>query len=82
MKYALALIGLIAFISPASAQSMYRTQDAAQNHCPGDTVVWLDIKAGVYYLQGDHSYGNAGNGGYVCRHDASAAGDKKADNGQ
>jgi hypothetical protein len=78
MRIALVLIGLIAFVSPASAQAMFRTEAAAQNHCLGDTVVWLDIAAGVYYPHGSPAYGTAGNGGYVCRHDATAAGDREA----
>jgi hypothetical protein len=81
MKFALVLIGLIALVSPASAQAMFRTQAAAQNNCPGDTVVWLDISAGVFYLPGNPSYGKTSNSGYVCRRDAAAAGNREAPSG-
>jgi hypothetical protein len=52
----------------------FTTQDAAQAHCPQDTVVWLDSDSGIYYLQGDAAFGKANPGAYVCQKDADGAG--------
>jgi hypothetical protein len=48
----------------------FRTQDQAQRHCPGDTVVWLDFTKGKYYSNGQTLYGRGLNGSYVCREEA------------
>jgi hypothetical protein len=48
----------------------FRTQDQAQRHCPGDTVVWLDFTKGKYYSKGQALYGRGLNGSYVCREEA------------
>ena len=48
----------------------FRTQDQAQRHCPGDTVVWLDFSKGKYYSKSQKLYGRGLNGSYVCREEA------------
>lgn len=73
-------LSLMAF--PAMALSMYQSQDAAQDHCPSDTVVWLNTHSGVYHFQGERWYGRTKNGAYVCEKDADAAGDRATENGQ
>jgi hypothetical protein len=52
----------------------FRTEQQAQEHCPGDTVVWLDVQNGAYYLKGHGSYGQAAGGRYACRAEAESAG--------
>jgi hypothetical protein len=52
----------------------FRTEQQAQQHCPGDTVVWLDIQNAAYYVKGHGSYGGAPGGRYACRGEADAAG--------
>ena len=52
--------------------TLYKTVDAAA--CAGDTTVWLDPAAHVYYLRGDKSFGKTKTGGYNCRRQADAAG--------
>ena len=60
----------------------FNTEQAAQQHCPKDVVVWLNIKSGIYHLQGERWYGNTKNGAYVCKVEADQAGDRETGNGQ
>ena len=52
----------------------FRTEQQAQQHCPDDTVVWLDLQNAAYYLKGNGSYGRTGAGRYACQGEADAAG--------
>jgi hypothetical protein len=52
----------------------FRTEQQAQEHCPGDTVVWLDLENAAYYLKGNGSYGKTPTGRYACQGEADAAG--------
>jgi hypothetical protein len=52
----------------------FRTEQQAQQHCPGDTVVWLDIQNAAYYVKGQGSYGRTTTGRYACQSEADAAG--------
>jgi hypothetical protein len=57
-----------------AALPTFPTQAAAQAHCPQDTVVWVDTDSGVYFFQGDKSFGQAQPGAYACEKDADGAG--------
>ncbi|MBW7967373.1 hypothetical protein [Bradyrhizobium sp. BR 10261] len=66
-----ALSGAIIFGVGAKAVSAtpltpFRYEDQAQRHCPGDKVVWLDFKKGVYYRKGQRLYGHGFDGSFVC----------------
>ena len=52
----------------------FRTEQQAQEHCPKDTIVWLDPQSGMYQLKGHGSYGLSGAGRYACRDEAERAG--------
>jgi len=52
----------------------FRTEQQAQEHCPKDTVVWVDPQTGGYHLNTSPSYGHAGAGRYACRREAELAG--------
>jgi hypothetical protein len=52
----------------------FRTEQQAQEHCPKDTVVWVDPQSGGYHLNTSPSYGHAGAGRYACRREAELAG--------
>jgi len=67
----------LAFAACAHAPEVlvaFRTEQQAQEHCPKDTVVWVDPQSGGYYLNTSPSYGNAGAGRYACRREAQSAG--------
>jgi hypothetical protein len=61
---------------------MFDTEAGAQAHCPRDVVVWLNTNSGVYHEKGMRWYGRTKHGGYVCRREADAAGDRDTRNGQ
>jgi hypothetical protein len=35
-----------------SSVSQFSTEAAAQRHCPGDTVVWLNTYSGIWHYRG------------------------------
>ena len=68
---------LLAFAACAHAPEVlvaFRTEQQAQEHCPKDTVVWVDPQSGGYHLNTSPSYGSAGAGRYACRGEAELAG--------
>jgi len=60
----------------------FHTEQAAQRHCPNDTVVWVNTETGIYHLKGERWYGATKQGAYVCRREADAEGDRLTRNGQ
>ena len=67
----------LAFAACAQAPEVlvaFRTEQQAREHCPKDTVVWVDPQTGEYYLNTSPSYGHAGTGRYACRREAELAG--------
>lgn len=52
----------------------FRTEQQAQQHCPSDTVVWLDPQSGIYQAKGHGSYGRSAAGRYACLGEAKRAG--------
>jgi len=73
---------LLCLASPAAAQALYQTQDAAEHACPKDTVVWLNTRSDIYHFQGERWYDNTDEGACVCKKDADANGDQATENGQ
>jgi hypothetical protein len=52
----------------------FRTEQQAQDHCPDDTVIWLDPVNGIYYVKGHQSYGRTDSGRYACHAEVDRAG--------
>ena len=51
-----------------SAQlTLFGTELQAQQHCPNDTVVWLDFQKRIYYVAGQRLYAQGRMGTFVCR---------------
>lgn len=50
--------------------------------CPGDRVVWVNTKSGVYHLEGERWFGRTKRGAYECEKAAQAEGDRETRNGQ
>ena len=69
----LAAILAAAGAADAAAQaplSLFPSAAQAQHHCPNDSVVWLDFKKRIYYLQGQRLYARGRTATYVCREEA------------
>ena len=77
-----ALVGVVAFagaavaLSPNAPLSTFPSEAQAQQHCPGETIVWLNLPTGVYHYKGQRWYGNTTPGAFVCRREADQAGDR------
>jgi|SRR5689334_17925280 hypothetical protein len=54
----------------AGVLALFRYEHQAHQHCPTDTVVWLDFKKGKYYGPGQKLYGSGFHGSFVCREEA------------
>jgi hypothetical protein len=73
---------VLASAAPALALALFQSEAQAQQHCPSDVVVWLNLPTGIYHLKGQRWYGNTKRGAYVCREEADAAGDRETRNGE
>ena len=84
ISFVVAILLTIAGAAPVLAQDVqqFQTKQQAQEHCPQDTVVWLNTNSGVYHFQGQRWYGNTKSGAYVCEKDADRGGDRATRNGQ
>jgi hypothetical protein len=78
----LLLPGAVLAQRPAAPLPTFPTEQQAQQHCPSDTVVWLNLPTGIYHFQGQRWYGNTKSGAYVCQVEADRAGDRASQNGQ
>ena len=50
--------------------------------CPGDQVVWVNTRSGVYHYQGERYFGSTQEGKFICERDAKREGDRATRNGQ
>jgi hypothetical protein len=83
----LAVLLSVLYFRPLIAYSagdltLFSTEEKAQEHCPKDTVVWLNLPTGIYHFKGERWYGNTKNGAFVCEQEAEKAGDRATRNGQ
>lgn len=84
MKKILALLFLAMCIinfTYADGLVLFTSEGKAQNHCPDDVVVWLNLPTGIWHAQGTRWYGNTKNGSFVCRSEAADSGDRASMNG-
>jgi len=58
--------------------TLFQIAAQAQQHCPNDTVVWLDLKRRVYYLPGQRQYGRGRTALFVCRDEARRSGNRRS----
>lgn len=56
----------------------FRYEDLAQQHCPKDTVVWLDFRKRVYYSRQQRRYAQGFDGSFVCRSEARSNGYRRS----
>jgi hypothetical protein len=46
----------------------------AQQHCPKDVVIWLNLPTMVWHYKGQRWYANTKHGAFACEKEAGAAG--------
>jgi hypothetical protein len=58
----------------------YQAEAQAKAHCPGDTVVWVNLDSKIYHFSGHKDYGNTKQGAYMCERETAAEGYRAAKN--
>ena len=53
-----------------SSVPQFPTEQAAQRHCPGDTVVWLNTYSGIWHYKGAKYWMNTKYGAFACEKEA------------
>ncbi len=76
----LIVLGLL--IGPASYAQTPTHTPPAQLSCPGDRMVWVNTRSGVYHYKGERYFGSTKEGKFVCEKDALREGDRATRNGQ
>lgn len=66
----MAMLGIAGATENAVALTLFRSELQAQQHCPDDSVVWLDFKKRIYYLPSQKQYARGRSGTFVCRGEA------------
>jgi ABC-type sugar transport system substrate-binding protein len=66
----------------AAAVLLFQSETAAMQHCPADTVVWVNTPTGVYHFKGQRWYANTKHGAFVCQKEGDKAGYRATKNGQ
>jgi hypothetical protein len=74
-------VGLLLEAGPSYAQTPVHNLPAGMS-CPGDKVVWVNTRSGVYHFQGERYFGSTQQGKFICEHDADREGDRPTRNGQ
>ena len=74
----------VLWIGLADARSPYAPDSPAPSAqtCPRDSVVWVNMRSGIYHLPGMRWYGRTAQGEYMCRAAADKAGYRSTHNGQ
>ena len=65
--------------SPTGA-NQFASESQAKAHCPGDTVVWVNLSSKIYHYSGHKDYGTTKRGAYMCERDTAASGVRAAKN--
>ena len=80
------VIALLLFSPPigmagAAGVQLSTAETEAQQHCPADTVVWVNTPTGIYHFKGMRWYGATIRGAYVCQKEGDQAGYRATRNG-
>jgi hypothetical protein len=79
------LVGLLlglALAFPALGLETFTSESQAQQHCPADTVVWLNLPTKIWHYKGERWYARTKSGTFACEKEAAASGARGTRNGQ
>jgi hypothetical protein len=78
------LVVSLALAVPAfgSPPPTFPNESQAQQHCPKDVVVWLNLPTMIWHYKGQRWYANTIHGAFACKEEAAAAGARGTRNGQ
>ena len=83
MRHFLAVLAASCLLMAASAEAQTPRHDPpAGKTCPGDRLVWVNTRSGVYHFQGERYFGSTKEGKFICQHDADGEGDRATRSGQ
>jgi hypothetical protein len=68
------IAGGSAAAAPLTPTQRFEFEQWAQNHCPADTVVWVNARSEIYNSSASRWYGRTAGGAYVCKLEAEKAG--------
>ena len=82
VTYAAAAAGIFLITSSVLlAQTPTHTPPGGMT-CPGDKLVWVNTRSGIYHFQGERYFGSTKQGKFMCERDADKEGDRPTHNGQ
>jgi hypothetical protein len=64
------MVSLVGGAALGQGMHTFKTEKAAQRHCPADTVVWVNTSSANYHFKGDQWYGRTQRGSYACKVEA------------
>jgi hypothetical protein len=81
-KVVASLVLSLALVVPAFALETFTDEAKAQQHCPKDVVVWLNLPTMIWHYKGQRWYARTQHGAFACEKEAGAAGARGTRNGQ
>jgi hypothetical protein len=81
-RWLLAGAALLPFLSTAALAQSPQHTPPPRLQCPGDRVVWVNTKSGIYHFKGERYFGSTQTGKFMCQKTADAEGDRPTRNGQ
>jgi len=60
--------------------NQFTSESQAKAHCPGDTVVWVNLDSHIYHFQSSRNFGKTKSGVFMCEKEADSAGNRAAKN--
>ncbi len=78
------MLGLAAASAGAAisiAQTPQHTPPANLS-CPGDKVVWVNTRSGIYHFRGERYFGSTIEGEFMCEREADRHGDRPTRSGR
>jgi hypothetical protein len=79
------LAGLVLSLTltiPAFALETFSDEAKAQQHCPRDIVVWLNLPTMIWHYRGQRWYARTQHGAFACEKEAAGSGARATKNGQ
>ena len=75
------ILGLTLSI-PAFGLETFSQEVQAKQHCPADTVIWLNLPMMIWHYKGQRWYARTKQGAFACEKEAAANGARGTKNGQ
>ena len=81
-RFLVILLASCFFSTQTLALEQFNSEVQAQQHCPKDTVVWLNLPTMIWHYKGQRWYANTKHGAYVCEREAASSGARATRNGE